>query len=122
MSALPTSVRSWMPRAFGAIAAILVLAASEAVAQTPVAPASEKAPARLAEGSARRGLLYEIKSDAGTVYLFGTIHVGKPEFYPLDAKVNNAFAASSALYLEVNLSDASLVTNASTMATYPEGT
>src|SRR6516225_12245976 len=108
MSALPTSDRSWLPRnrswtprAFGAIAAILLLAASEAVAQMPAAPASEKAPARSAEGSARRGLLYEIKSDAGTVYLFGTIHVGKPEFYPLDAKVNNALAASSTLYLEV---------------------
>jgi len=114
--------RSWMPRAFGAIAAILVLTVSQAVAQMPAAPASEKAPGRLAESSAGRGLLYEVRSDTGTVYLFGTIHVGKPEFYPLDAKVNNAFAASSALYLEVNLSDASLVTSASAMATYPEGT
>jgi hypothetical protein len=111
-----------MPRAFGAIAAVLVFAASDAVAQMPAAPATEQAPARVSEAPAGRGLLYEVKSDAGTVYLFGTIHVGKPEFYPLDAKVNNAFAASSALYLEVNLSDASLVMNASTMATYPEGT
>ena len=111
-----------MPPAFGAIAAVLVFATSGAVAQMPAAPATEKAPARVSEGSPRRGLLYEVKSDVGTVYLFGTIHVGKPEFYPLDAKVNSAFAAASALYLEVNLSDASLVTNASTMATYPEGT
>jgi hypothetical protein len=111
-----------MARAFGAIAAILILAAADAVAQMPAAAATEKAPTQVSEGSPRRGLLYEVRSDAGTVYLFGTIHVGKPEFYPLDAKVNGAFAASSALYLEVNLSDASLVTSASTMATYPEGT
>jgi uncharacterized protein YbaP (TraB family) len=90
-------------------------------AQPPPLPSLEKPPLR-AESSSRRGLLYEVKSGAGTVYLFGTIHVGKPDFYPLDAQVNRAFAASSALYLEVNLSDTALVMNASTMATYPEGT
>jgi uncharacterized protein YbaP (TraB family) len=103
-----------------AIAAGATLAAwSGAAAQSP---AIAQSPARFADGAVKRGLLYEVKSGTGTVYLFGTIHVGKPEFYPLDVKVNDAFAASGVLYLEVNLSDASLVTNASAMATYPEGT
>jgi uncharacterized protein YbaP (TraB family) len=110
-------------RAVIAVAAGAPLAGlSVAAAQSPAAPSVEQTPGRLAGDAAKRGLLYEVKSGAGTVYLFGTIHVGKSEFYPLDAKVNDAFAASGTLYLEVNLSDASLAMNASAMATYPEGT
>jgi len=106
-----------------AIAASAILAGWDgAAAQSSAAPAVEQSGAARADGASRRGLLYEVKSGAGTVYLFGTIHVGKPDFYPLDARVNDAFAASGTLYLEVNLSDTSLVMSASTMATYPEGT
>ena len=93
-----------------------------AAAQSPAAPAVEQSGGARADGASKRGLLYEVKSGAGTVYVFGTIHVGKPDFYPLDAVVNDAFAASGTLYLEVNLSDTSLVMSASTMASYPEGT
>lgn len=115
---------SALTRTLVAIAAGATLAdwSGSAAAQSPAAPTIEQSPGRLTGGAAKRGLLYEVKSGSGTVYLFGTIHVGRPEFYPLDAKVNDAFAASSTLYLEVNLSDASLLTDASAMATYPEGT
>jgi uncharacterized protein YbaP (TraB family) len=56
------------------------------------------------------------------VYLFGTLHVGKPEFYPLNARTSQAFAASSVLYLEVNLGAAGIAQNATDLATYPPGT
>src|SRR5437763_13623194 len=105
---------------FATIAAALL--SSSACAQSPGAPTAERAPgARATESAPKRGLLYEVHSDAGTVYLFGTLHVGKPEFYPLDPQVNRAFAASETVYLEVNLSDAALMQTASELATYREG-
>ena len=104
------------------VATLVLAGAGSAAAQTYTVPVPESArAARPADSASKRGLLYEIKSDAGTVYLFGTLHVGKPEFYPLDAQVNRAFAASSVLYLEVNLADSSIVQTASELGTYPEG-
>ncbi len=56
------------------------------------------------------------------VYLFGTIHVGKPEFYPLGRQVNLALADSQRLYLEVNLTDASTVNaDSAAAAMYGDG-
>ena len=43
-----------------------------------------------------RTLLWEVKSTSpkpNTLYLFGTIHVGKASFYPLPDAVNAAFTA-----------------------------
>jgi uncharacterized protein YbaP (TraB family) len=112
--------RSRFALAFAAIAGALLTASSSACAQSPTA--AERSPsARATESTPKRGLLYEIRSDAGTVYLFGTLHVGKPDFYPLDLRVNRAFAASGSVYLEVNLSDAALMQTASELATYREG-
>jgi uncharacterized protein YbaP (TraB family) len=91
--------------------------ASTAVAQ---APAGEPPAARVETKDApRRGLLYEIKSGANTAYLFGTLHIGKPEFYPLDPPTNAALGASSRIYLEVNLSDAGALVSAMQAAVYP---
>ncbi|HTS23431.1 MAG TPA: TraB/GumN family protein [Casimicrobiaceae bacterium] len=115
------AVRTALRHALAAIAGASLLAGwGIAAAQ---APAVERAasPAQSADDAPKRGLLFEVKSANTTVYLFGTIHVGRPEFYPLDAQTNRAFAASSTLYLEVNLSDSALVANASALATYPPG-
>lgn len=94
-----------MRRALRLISAAFLLAAyaSVAVAQAP-ADARRDAP--------RRGLLYEVKSGANTAYLFGTLHIGKPEFYPLDAPTNSALTASNPIYLEVNLTDAAAISSA----------
>jgi uncharacterized protein YbaP (TraB family) len=45
--------------------------------------------------------LWRISSSANTVYLFGSIHVGTPDMYPLPKTVEEAFVASSVLLLEV---------------------
>ena len=45
--------------------------------------------------------LWKISSSAQTLYLFGSIHVGTPDMYPLPEPVEQAFAASSVLLLEV---------------------
>ena len=103
-------------------AAALALPAS-ALAQAPAATTERKPLAEQhdADTIPRRGILYEAKSGAAIIYLFGTLHVGRPDFYPLDARTNRALAASSTLYLELNLSDPTLAQTATEMAAYPEG-
>jgi hypothetical protein len=46
--------------------------------------------------------LWEVRSGESRVYLFGTIHVGKADFYPLPAAVQSAFEKSDTLALEVD--------------------
>ncbi|HWQ37765.1 MAG TPA: TraB/GumN family protein [Burkholderiales bacterium] len=62
--------------------------------------------------------LWEIRSDSTTVYLFGTIHVGKREFYPLPAAVENAYRRASVLALEVDSTDVQALTDAVSTAFY----
>lgn len=52
-------------------------------------------------------LLWEVKGPAlerngGSLYLFGSIHVGKPEFYPLPPRLEALVQGADALVFEVN--------------------
>jgi uncharacterized protein YbaP (TraB family) len=49
-----------------------------------------------------RGALFKVSGHGHTMYLFGTIHVGLPEFFPLDESVTRALAASTTLALEID--------------------
>ncbi len=53
--------------------------------------------------------LWKIQSDKAEIYLFGSIHVGKPEMYPFSAEVNQAFNQSENLVLEIDLLSSSMV-------------
>lgn len=65
-------------------------------AQMPqTAPAAGAAP--------NRGALFKVERDGHTLFLFGTIHVGAPDFYPLEPRVTAALAKASVLALEVDL-------------------
>ena len=109
-------------------AAILIAAAILAASfeSSAVAEALAREPQRerveTIQAAPKRGLLFEIRTATNTVYLFGTIHIGKPEFYPLSSQATLALADSQRLYLEVNLTDTTTV-NAETAAAamYPEG-
>jgi len=60
--------------------------------------------AGLSEASVpRRGQLYKVTLDGKTSYLFGTIHVGKDGFYPLDAEASRALQNSRALVIELDI-------------------
>ena len=37
-----------------------------------------------------RGALFKVQDASHTLYLFGTIHVGAPDFYPLEPTVTQA--------------------------------
>lgn len=47
-----------------------------------------------------RGLLYRVSKGDKSGYLFGTLHVGKPDFFPLDWTTTQALATSSDLAVE----------------------
>ena len=49
-----------------------------------------------------RGALFKVERAGHTLYLFGTIHVGAPDFYPLEERVSAALARAGALALEVD--------------------
>lgn len=49
-----------------------------------------------------RGTLYRISDGRHTLHLFGTIHVGAPDFYPLEARVTRALKQAPTLALELD--------------------
>jgi uncharacterized protein len=49
--------------------------------------------------------LWSISDGGGTVYLLGSIHLAKRKLYPLDAVIEEAFARSDTLEVEVDTTD-----------------
>jgi uncharacterized protein YbaP (TraB family) len=52
--------------------------------------------------SAPQGALFKITRAGHTLYLFGTIHVGRADFYPLEARVMQALGEASVLAVELD--------------------
>lgn len=52
--------------------------------------------------AAERGALFKVSGKDHTLYLYGTIHAGKPGYYPLEPKIRTALAGASTLVLEVD--------------------
>jgi uncharacterized protein YbaP (TraB family) len=50
-------------------------------------------------------LLFEVRSATNTIYLLGTVHVGSRQMYPLGNAVDEAFAHSRVLALEIDPND-----------------
>lgn len=53
-------------------------------------------------GAAERGALFKVAASGHTLYLFGTMHVGLPEFYPLEPRIAAAVAGATRLALEID--------------------
>ena len=49
-----------------------------------------------------KSLLYKVSSASSTVYLLGSIHLAKPELYPLDKAIEHAYASSDVLVVELD--------------------
>lgn len=77
-------------------------------ATAPATAVSEQAATNPAEilkkiqAAPPRGLFYKISKNGQTAYLFGTIHVGTPDFFPLDMATTQALAQSSELAVELD--------------------
>jgi uncharacterized protein YbaP (TraB family) len=49
--------------------------------------------------------MWQVQSETATVSLVGSIHVGKPDFFPLAEPFETAFAAAPVLAVEVDMAD-----------------
>lgn len=75
-----------------------------------------------AQANDRRGFLWEVRKGKQIGYLFGTIHVGRPEFYPLPPSRLKQLQRADAIVLEADVSDAArAVTATQKYAVYADG-
>ncbi|QOY94615.1 TraB/GumN family protein [Massilia sp. UMI-21] len=57
----------------------------------------------LAAGLAeQRGALFRVTGGGHALYLYGTIHAGRPDFYPLEPRIRQALADAPTLALEID--------------------
>jgi uncharacterized protein len=75
------------------------LASGLATAQRPSQGATVRKPAS-------KVCLWEVRSETATVYLLGSVHVASKAMYPLDARIERAFASAGTLVLETPASPA----------------
>jgi len=71
-----------------------------------------------AAAPAKPSFLWEVRSDKGTLWLFGTVHVGKADFYPLPDAVESAFKRSAVLAVEADVSNQQAITEAAPLMLY----
>ena len=95
--------------ALSAAAAALSLAVSAAAAQAPAPQA----------GSQARHFLWEVQSMTNRAWLFGTVHAGKKEWYPLAPVIEEAFAASPVLAVEADVTDLAGIAKTADTMSYP---
>jgi uncharacterized protein YbaP (TraB family) len=55
-----------------------------------------------AAAATERGALFKVSLDGHEMHLFGTLHVGLPEFYPLEPRIADALGQASTLALEID--------------------
>jgi uncharacterized protein YbaP (TraB family) len=72
-----------------------------------------------------KSLLYKVGSASSTVYILGSIHLAKPEIYPLDIVIEQAYKRSDILVVELDAeSEESMMAMQTAMAQlgmYPNG-
>jgi len=62
-----------------------------------------------AEKAPKRGFFWEARKGDRKIYLFGTVHVGRADFYPPNIEYLRRFNEATAVVLEANVFDAKLV-------------
>jgi len=95
--------------------------ASTVMSSPAVKVASPQPRTLLWEVKSRKGTTGSIVNTSNTIYLFGTIHVGKANFYPLPDAVNTAFTNSKKLVVEANIEDQKDSAEIARLSDYPPG-
>jgi len=78
----------------------------------------------VAIAAGEHGLVYEVQSDAVTLYIAGSIHVLRKTDFPLPANMDEVYSKSDALIMELDLDDLDPVESAaliSSLAMAPDG-
>ena len=108
---LSTACKQAPPAAESAAAAQLPAATTPAGAPEP-SPAKAAAPSAAGTelsaeparvSAAPTGIFWRVSSQTATVYLLGSIHVGKESFYPLAQVVEGAFEKAEKLVVEIEM-------------------
>ena len=89
------------------------------VVLTSAAQADEKK-----KSAKKKHFLWKVQSKTATVYLLGSIHAAKKDFYPLDAVITKAFQKSDKVVFEVPMDRATVLDAGQKMvkaAAYPAG-
>ncbi|WP_042228224.1 TraB/GumN family protein, partial [Paenibacillus popilliae] len=73
-------------------------------------------------GQGAKGLMWKVSHHNNTMYLFGSIHEGITDFYPLHPQVQAALQQADELIVEVNLLDKAEIALAQEQYTYRDGT
>ena len=89
-----------------ALSALFVPAAYGGNDAAAIATAQAAAQTAAPTAAPQRGTLYRVRHAGSTVYLFGTIHVGLPSFFPLEPVVTRALAQSRTLMVELDVRNA----------------
>ncbi len=55
-----------------------------------------------AVSAANQGALFKVSGHGHTMYLFGTMHVGHKDFFPLESRISQAVSSASTLALEID--------------------
>lgn len=76
------------------------------------------APALAATPAAAASYLWEVTSLTNRAYLFGTVHAGKANWYPLPGAVEDAFDDSRVLVVEADITDEEAMTRTSSAMKY----
>jgi hypothetical protein len=56
-----------------------------------------------AQAQVKKPLLWELSKNGNTATLFGSLHVGKPDFYPISAAVRTRFDAAKVIAVEADV-------------------
>jgi uncharacterized protein YbaP (TraB family) len=71
-------------------------------ANRPLSAATSTEPQRDGNVSGKPLLMWKVSNGKNTAYLLGSIHLVKPDFYPLAADIEKAFQKSDVLVLEID--------------------
>ena len=53
-------------------------------------------------GAKEKSFLWRVRSNTGTTFIFGSVHMAKPDVYPLPLKIQESFTKSNILALEAD--------------------
>jgi uncharacterized protein len=108
MSRLLRGWRTWLAVA-GAALALQVQAQSPASDCLPMPAPNAEVLARASEQPRDRGFLWHIRKGGRSSWLYGTIHVGRPEWVLPGPKVSEALRGSDVAAFELDFSDSTLM-------------
>jgi uncharacterized protein YbaP (TraB family) len=104
--------------------AAVALWSSPAPAQVTAVPAVSAPPATapatpaLPATNASRYFLWEVQSMTNRVYLYGTVHAGKREWFPLPGPIEAALSDAAVLAVEADVTDVAAMTKTAPATTY----